>query len=108
VRASTVDVELYDAADESVKSGTSGELGDSVNNGVNFLEISTGTSVASGANDGRFPPNVLRCCAALCPFWKVLRIVGDVAESVSSRRLVEAFPKSEELSCVSRVSFGRL
>jgi len=36
-----------------------------------------------------------------------LRAVGDVAESVSSRRLVDGFPKIEELPWVSSVSFGR-
>jgi hypothetical protein len=38
----------------------------------------------------------------------VLRAVGEVADNVSKRRLVELFPKIEGTLLVSNESFGRL
>ena len=37
----------------------------------------------------------------------MFRIVGDVADSVSSRKLVAPFPNAEGVAEVSKVSFGR-
>jgi hypothetical protein len=46
-------------------------------------------------------------CARSCPFRKVFRAVGDVADSVSNLRLVEPFPNIGVTLEVLSVNFGR-
>ena len=53
-------------------------------------------------------PGVLTFDSSSCALLKVFRIVGDVAESVSSRRLVAFLPKVDGKIVVLSDSFGRL
>lgn len=53
-------------------------------------------------------PGALTFDSSSCALLKVFRIVGDVAESVSSRRLVAFLPNVDGRIVVLSVNFGRL
>jgi hypothetical protein len=53
-------------------------------------------------------PGALALSSSSCALLKVFRTVGDVAESVSSRRLVAFLPKVDGRLVVLSDSLGRL
>lgn len=79
----------------------------------------SGSSIRDGVSDGAegvstFVVRVLNAGLrnfvadlGLCVFRKVFLAVGEVAESVSSRRLVDPFPYTGLTSDVLRLSLGR-
>jgi len=73
-----------------------------------FSVAATMFAVARGDNAGRkdFAPGVFRWSSS-CALLKVLRCVGEVAESVSNRRLVAFLPNAEGNVAVLSDSFGR-
>lgn len=52
-------------------------------------------------------PGAFTLGSSSCALLKVFRMVGDVAESVSSRRLVAFLPKFDGRTVVLSDSFGR-
>ena len=104
---SSVDVDDIDAADDAQPSGLSAEFGSSMRDGVNASGDDTIVlTVARGVNTGRlvFTLDVLSTSRL---FEKVFLAVGEVADSVSSRRLVELLPMIGATSDVFNESFGR-
>jgi len=83
----------------SADSGSS--IFDGVGGGVNTV----GTFVANGVNTGFFDPTT-GVRSPFCLFLKVFLAVGDVADSVSNLRLVEALPNTGLTSEVLSVNFG--
>jgi len=102
---SSVDTDVADAADEEGRSPgvVLAESGSSICDGgagcTGFESI-----VVRGLSAGllNLPPDL-----GLCVFRNVFRAVGEVADNVSNRRLVEPFPKTGLTSEVLRLSFGR-
>jgi hypothetical protein len=98
--ASIVEAEAPD--DEGVGKADSGGC---TSVGVTGSSVLDCTLVVSGVSVGFFAFVPLVC--GDCVFRKVLRAVGDVADSVSNRRLVAFLPKTGAMLEVLRESFGR-
>jgi hypothetical protein len=100
-----VDTEVAEHAVDDVVSECSEAAGD--NDLVSFALI---LDVARFDNVGRLglEPGTLTLGSSSCALLKVFRIVGDVAESVSSRRLVAFLPNVDGRLVVLSDSFGRL
>ena len=77
---------------------------------VDLVSFAVMLDVARFDKVGRFglDPAVFNLSSSSCALLKVFRIVGDVAESVSNRRLVAFLPKVDGKIVVLSDSFGRL
>ena len=86
-----METEVADAADEEGRSPgvVFAESGNSMRDGVSDGVVVVSTLVVRGRKAGRLSrvPDL-----GLCVLRKVLRAVGEVAESVSRRRLVDPLP----------------
>jgi hypothetical protein len=100
-----VDTEVAEQAVDDVVSECSEAAGD--NDLVSFALM---LDVARLDNVGRLglEPGTLTLGSSSCALLKVFRTVGDVAESVSSRRLVAFLPNVDGRLVVLSDSFGRL
>ena len=101
----TVDTDVAEAAEEEVEStGVVGtESGSSIREGVNVGVGGDWTLVVRSPHTGRLSLGDF----GLCVFLKVFRAVGEVADSVSNRKLVDPLPYTGLTFDVLRESLGR-
>lgn len=99
---STVDTEDAEAAEDEGASDAVGVTGCACSVAAKMF------AVARGDNAGRegLAPDVFKWNSS-CALLKVLRCVGEVAESVSNRRLVAFLPNAEGSVAVLSESLGR-
>lgn len=99
---STVETDDAEAADDEDASDAEGVLGCACSVDATMSAVARGDSVGRVG----FAPGVFRWSSS-CALLKVLRCVGEVAESVSNRRLVAFLPNAEGNAAVLSESFGR-
>ena len=91
---------------DTADSGSSIRVGVSVGVSIKGAGVGAGASVTSGVRAGILSLALPAARSCSCLLRKVFRTVGDVAERVSSLRLVDPLPKIGATLDVFKLSFG--